>query len=1354
MGQKHFSTVWEAVKMRKYYVFQFILILCLSLTLCASATVLTLPTGVKTIETEAFYGDTSLDEVILPEGVTTIGARAFANSSVKKINLPSSLTTINSTAFNNTSLSQITANWNTKGSKWAIEHAIKLVTPASSMSFSSVATVTSAGNSNANNGTDVTAYINKCFTVHDVTGGWFKFVAPTGGRYTFSVKAPNVSESFIIRIYAIRNGERKEIKQFTYSKVSDIVTYTLPDVTAGETIYWWDARTSNTGYTAQSDFLLRIAEYDKIAPTSIWDTIPTVVTGTDEFYEIGQDLYGVLLKLDDKPKAGWILTAPADGYYTFEAWNTSTTNEADIWLYTGKYNDGGQINQKMAFAANSTAPVSYDTQVFAAGQVLTWWMPRNNNGSLVFREGLKTIITFHEAELPVIYPETIVLSEHEYTLRVDGNFPLTATLTPSDVSDEARGITWTSSDPDVAYYNNGKVFANEAGTAVITAETVNGLYDYCQVIVEPDAEVTGGFDESSIAVLIGSEAELRYHVNVQYGTLKNVRLKYGTKYISTKTYSNKTDVTGSFTITAGPEGMFDSSGKYTVSLVATASDNTEKTLGTAEIYVKYDYPTKVTGIEAEYSSGKIYVSWTNNGDATKFKIIYLELGNPYNMPLSVNVNDSEAEEGTITGITVGKAYNVYVCSYNDTGYWSPMSDPCQVLASNSSTPVISARFSNDQTVYAPGETINIELNYANIIKVHYINGDTGYNSNSLNTSLSAGDYPSESGWTSNRTGTKTVQLKAQNVAGDYIVEIWAINLAGTHATGSYNYTMGTGSVCLALSYTVKSGGLSAPTWTDITPRGSVTNLRCTFSTVSGATGYRILYGASSNPSAAYELGKTQNSGYYDVTGIRNGTYYFFVQAYNASGFGRISAGIKKIVQSLYPPKVSATLNKKVYAPGENISITVTYENIKKVHYQNECGSDDIWSNTSQKENATTNISGSRTVTLTAPSTNGSYSVKIWAKNKDDEPATSSYGSNGCLELSYTVSGAPTVSITPTTATVFMNGTERQVWFDQTTTNAESLKVWLIDPSGAEVQYQNAYYKEIGAYSNPEITYDKATLEANKGLCVVFPKGCAGGTWQIKAVAYNVNTSGSTIGSVPVIISVKVKDAAEIIVSHANSWLTTTFPVANMPKYTNTTTVRRYSSSDSRSFHGLPYIGAGEYRTRLSEYENLEPSDRQLCKENYTYSGHTTSSAYYGIECTGFVLACWREADSRIEVGIGKKVNITAQKSAKIYRYNFGTNNTSALQYAKKGDCISKGDHNILVIDNNTKDKILTVIEQTANLNGDKVNCDCDSCRSGNTISLGTRLTTYNYTDLNSYYNLFRLGYCYLETDGGNWAAIN
>ena len=57
----------------------------------AQAATLTLPADTKVIEEEAFYGDTSLDEVVLPEGIERIGERAFANSSLRKINLPDSL---------------------------------------------------------------------------------------------------------------------------------------------------------------------------------------------------------------------------------------------------------------------------------------------------------------------------------------------------------------------------------------------------------------------------------------------------------------------------------------------------------------------------------------------------------------------------------------------------------------------------------------------------------------------------------------------------------------------------------------------------------------------------------------------------------------------------------------------------------------------------------------------------------------------------------------------------------------------------------------------------------------------------------------------------------------------------------------------------------------------------------------------------------------------------------------------------------------------------------------------------------------------------------------------------------------
>lgn len=76
--------------------------LCLmfSSVLCpCRAEALELPEDLKEVGEDAFRGDTSLSEVILPDGVTSIGAYAFAYSSVMCVNLPDSLIHIDPTAF-------------------------------------------------------------------------------------------------------------------------------------------------------------------------------------------------------------------------------------------------------------------------------------------------------------------------------------------------------------------------------------------------------------------------------------------------------------------------------------------------------------------------------------------------------------------------------------------------------------------------------------------------------------------------------------------------------------------------------------------------------------------------------------------------------------------------------------------------------------------------------------------------------------------------------------------------------------------------------------------------------------------------------------------------------------------------------------------------------------------------------------------------------------------------------------------------------------------------------------------------------------------------------------------------------
>ena len=89
------------MKMRIIKTVSMLLAICLFATGClpAMADDLVLPASLKTIGDSAFEGDMSLDEVILQEGVETIGSRAFADTSITHIYLPASLTSLAKDAY-------------------------------------------------------------------------------------------------------------------------------------------------------------------------------------------------------------------------------------------------------------------------------------------------------------------------------------------------------------------------------------------------------------------------------------------------------------------------------------------------------------------------------------------------------------------------------------------------------------------------------------------------------------------------------------------------------------------------------------------------------------------------------------------------------------------------------------------------------------------------------------------------------------------------------------------------------------------------------------------------------------------------------------------------------------------------------------------------------------------------------------------------------------------------------------------------------------------------------------------------------------------------------------------------------
>ena len=74
-------------------------LLLMGVTARAEEGVLTLPSGLLSIEEEAFYGVDSADKAVIPDGTVSIGPRAFAQSGFSEIRLPSSVTQIAEGAF-------------------------------------------------------------------------------------------------------------------------------------------------------------------------------------------------------------------------------------------------------------------------------------------------------------------------------------------------------------------------------------------------------------------------------------------------------------------------------------------------------------------------------------------------------------------------------------------------------------------------------------------------------------------------------------------------------------------------------------------------------------------------------------------------------------------------------------------------------------------------------------------------------------------------------------------------------------------------------------------------------------------------------------------------------------------------------------------------------------------------------------------------------------------------------------------------------------------------------------------------------------------------------------------------------
>ncbi len=241
---------------------------------------------------------------------------------------------------------------------------------------------------------------------------------------------------------------------------------------------------------------------------------------------------------------------------------------------------------------------------------------------------------------------------------------------------------------------------------------------------------------------------------------------------------------------------------------------------------------------------------------------------------------------------------------------------------------------------------------------------------------------------------------------------------------------------------LSSPPVSAPSIPD-TPTGvtatatSSSSITVSWSSVTGATGYRVYRYAGSYATSYDDMYTTSYTSYTNNTGLSSGTtYYYRVSAYNSSGEGSQSSYV-----SAETPVVPATPSNVTATATSSSSITVSWSSVTGATgygvYRYNGTSFVLWATTS---------STSTTYTNTGLSSGTTYYYAVSAYNDGGESSQSSY-----------VSATPAAPVAVFTETfessinnwVLVNGTQTNKWMRGTATSyGGSYSVYISNNSSA------------------------------------------------------------------------------------------------------------------------------------------------------------------------------------------------------------------------------------------------------------------------------------------------------------------
>ena len=186
-------------------------------------------------------------------------------------------------------------------------------------------------------------------------------------------------------------------------------------------------------------------------------------------------------------------------------------------------------------------------------------------------------------EVTTIEPTAIKLDQDKVTLGVGETATLKATIEPEEATN--KNVTWSSSDDTTVTVEDGVVTGKKVGTAIITAETSNGLKATAEVIVKEIAVTKVTLSETTATMTIGGELELTATIEPKNAT--DQRLTWSSSDTGVATVDSNGKVTakaaGTATITATAASGITAACEITVSdevieVTAVTLDKTEATI--------------------------------------------------------------------------------------------------------------------------------------------------------------------------------------------------------------------------------------------------------------------------------------------------------------------------------------------------------------------------------------------------------------------------------------------------------------------------------------------------------------------------------------------------------------------------------------------------------------------------------------------------------------------------------------------------------------------------------------------------------------------------------------------------------